>query len=336
MLKIAFFKTYKINSNSIPTDSKEIATTNTSNTAIHVDAKTLLAQPELLQQVFFSSLYQQNSDALIELLPLYQQLPDADKISIKYARALIARQEKNYKKAIDLYRDILSENADLSNIRMQLAIVLLDDKQLGIAAEQFSKVLADKNTPDAARQDIEKYMSWIKQQSKWMVNTRLRYINDENINRIPKQRQYGFWQLDAPQSAQGFAYGFALTKNQNLFGNWSLRPQVYLDGKSHWNNHTFDDITVSTSLALINSDAKKEWSVAPIYEKRWFATQAFSDKASLRGQFFYRLNPTLYSSNYIQYGEKNISNDIFWMDVANSLVHLYAILLHHNKHYKSV
>lgn len=76
------------------------------------------------------AILQKDDRVIQQLLSQYQELPNADKIMVQYAQAVLYEKRLQLKQAIRIYRKILSDNPSLNAIRFELAKVLFDDKQM--------------------------------------------------------------------------------------------------------------------------------------------------------------------------------------------------------------
>lgn len=282
-------------------EHQPVATVITQEHLPHLSTQQLLGNPKLLEQLLDNALETQNINAVHVLLPIYQQSSQQDEILLLYAQATLASSEQNHKKAIDLYRKIIAKRPELAPMRLNLAFLLLTDKQFDAAKHQLDKISHENDLPNDIKKQIEQAHQWIARQQQWAVQARLRYLHDKNINQAPKTKKEG-WTLPQPQSAQGMAYYLSLNKSQSLTDNWAIRYQGAIDGKSY-NKHNYDDLNTQVELGISHRHANQEWLITPIYGRRWFATKPYSQSIGLRSQYNQRLSPhwqVFTSAEYIQ------------------------------------
>lgn len=291
---------------------------------LHFSSQELLAQPAVLEQLLDHAIEQENIELIQTLLPLYQQLAQKDPILQRYAQAILAESTGDFKQAIALYRHMIADKPELTPMRVRLAWLLLRDKQTVAGQAQFEKILSDATLPDTIRQQIQHAQTALKQQQNWSLQTRIRYLDDKNINQAPKQSQYGHWQLPTAKAGQGVGYDLMLSKTQPLFQHWALRYQLSVDGKSYWNQHDFDDISTQLQLGLSHRQAQREWSLAPLYQYRWFAQQPYSQSVGVRGQASQIFSEHLQGFLSLQY-QQNRHHDRQYLDGKSAYANLTGL-----------
>lgn len=291
---------------------------------LHFSSSELLAQPAVLEQLLDQAIEQENIELIQILLPLYQQLTQKDPILPRYAQAILAESTGDFKQAIALYRHMIADKPELTPMRVRLAWLLLKDKQTIAGQAQFDKILSDETLPDTIRQQIQHAQTALKQQQNWSLQTRLRYLDDKNINQAPKHSQFGDWQLPTAKAGQGVGYDFLLSKNQPLLQHWALRYQLSVDGKSYWNQHDFDDISTQLQLGLSHRQAHQEWTLAPLYQYRWFAQQPYSQSVGVRGQASQIFSEHLQGFLSLQY-QQNRHHDRQYLDGKSAYANLTGL-----------
>lgn len=305
-----------------------IPTTQTTQTTksndLNFSSHELLAQPDVLESLLDHAIEQENIELIQILLPLYQQLAQKDLILQRYAQAILAESKGELKQAITLYRHIIADKPELTPMRVRLAWLLLRDKQTIAGQAQFDKILSDATLPDAIRQQIQHAQTTLKQQQNWTLQTRLRYLDDKNINQAPKQSQYGDWQLPTAKAGQGVGYDLMLSKNQPLFNHWALRYQLSVDGKSYWNQHDFDDISTQLQFGLSHRQAQQEWTLAPLYQYRWFSQQPYSQNFGVRGQINRIFSERLHAFASLQY-QHNQHHERQFLDGKSAYANLTGV-----------
>ena len=96
---------------------------------VNMTAEELIAQPGLLTRVLDSQLMLGNAENVEFLLPLYKKIANPDPLLILYSEAVVAESKGDMKTAIRLYREIWSQNPDLTPTRFRLAAALFADNQ---------------------------------------------------------------------------------------------------------------------------------------------------------------------------------------------------------------
>ena len=134
---------------------------------VNMTAEELIAQPELLTRVLDSQLMLGNAENVAFLLPMYKKINNPDPLLILYSEAVVAESRGDMKTAIRYYREILSQNPDLTPTRFRLAAALFADNQDEAADDQFQKVLADPNLPPEVSALTQQYKEALQKRQAW-------------------------------------------------------------------------------------------------------------------------------------------------------------------------
>ena len=146
------------------------------------------ANPLLLAQTLDAAIQQHKWSIAAHLLPLYAQVSPRDETLLSFARARLAHARGQYAQAIDAYRAILADKPTLTPIRLYLAQALFENQQNEAAVFQFEKIRADQ-PPAQVLQTVEQYLTAIRRRNAWRVDGWLNYLNDNNVNNAPSERE---------------------------------------------------------------------------------------------------------------------------------------------------
>lgn len=225
---------------------------------------------------------------------------------IRFAQATLAKKRGDYPKSIALLRDILASHAELTPIRVQLAIVLFHDKQVLASKSQFNKALADPNLPKDIAQLIGQYISVLDQRNQWRFNASGYYLEDDNVNnasdaKLIENTPFVKGSSMLPQKATGVSYSLGASKEFGLFNAHSIHFDTSVYGQSYWDNHGFDSITSRVYLGYRNTHARLRWSILPLYEHHWYGGETYKYSDGVRGQFLRSLSPRWQWSMALEY-----------------------------------
>lgn len=307
----------------LPQIEPEIESTPQKTTSdINVSDEDLKKDRELTQTLLNQAILIHRWDLVERILAIYLNFEQKDIILVRFAQAGLAKQEKNYKKTITFYREIIAARPDLTPVRLELAIALFEDRQDEAARDQFNKVLSD-SPPQNVAQQAQSYINALNRRDSWSFNFGLNYLREENINNISKNREIentGFIKNDnmMPKSAKGFSFYFGLERNFNLKNNHYLRIENSLFAKSFWDNHDNDDLINRLSVGYLNISNQRTLAVLPFYEKRWYGGKQYKDNKGLRLEYDYWLSPNLRIINAVEYS-KQYYKDYEQLDGNNKL-----------------
>jgi len=194
--------------------------------------------------------------------------------------ATIAAAQKDYDRAISLYRRILVHEPNTERVRLDLARAFFLKGDYDNADRQFRFARAG-DIDDAVKANIDRFLSAINRLREWTVNFSFALAPDTNQNAATSASQVSIFGLPfaldkgaRKQSGVGLAGNFG--------GEWSpllddnLKARIGADlYRVEYSGGQFDDMTISAyggpQLLFSNWDI----SVLATGFKRWFANQDY-------------------------------------------------------------
>lgn len=237
----------------------------------------LKANPAEFEELLGTLLRQGNAEALEELLPIYQQVPNYDPSVIDWGNAIIEAKRGNLDKSVSIYRKINAQLPNVKVLRFQLAMALFYNRQFVAAESEFEK-LRTEITSEEDKKVINQYIESINKQGSWDFNASVSYIDDSNITNAPKQGT----QLDLGNGT-GITYTSPRETGKGLdisvYGDkkWLYDNKMFTAlhlnsyGKYYWDNKNYNDITAGIGAGVGYQNAVTEVEVVPFYNKRWYA-----------------------------------------------------------------
>lgn len=271
--------------------------------------KNLTNNSELVRQMINRAIDTRQYELLPELIKIYQQSSEIDNILVAYAQAIILSQKGEYKEAITIYRHILAENPNFQPVRFRLAQVLFEDRQSEAALAQFRK-LQSENIPMDIALTIEQYIIALQKRNDWQISFGLTYLKENNINNASRADYiyvgnvpFKKTQESLPQKANGISYNLSLAKDFNLLSSHYLRAENELNGKSFWDNHSFDDLSNRINLGYLYQTAKSRIGLLPFYEIRWYGNHRYNHSYGIQFESDYWLTPKWQFSTKVELGK---------------------------------
>lgn len=261
---------------------------------IELDEKTLLANPTLLKRAMHSVVITKQIDAINVVLPIYQQLPDADTVLITYAKALLAHRQGRLTTAIDGYRQILAKRPEMSAVRLDLANALYADRQSIAARDQLLR-LQSQPLPDNVATHVSQAITAIDRETDWQFDANVYYRREDNINNAPKQRQISFGSgtltFPKPEKAHGIHAELGAKKRFNFDNHWYGNVQFNVVSDYFWDNHDYDDLSLRVGTGLGYQDAKFTAEIQPFAKKRFYGGKSYSANVGASGLISYQFTP---------------------------------------------
>ena len=275
----------------------------------------LEANPTEFETLLNNLLSQGNAEALKELLPVYEQVPNYDPSVIDWGNAIIAAKSGNLDEAVRMYRRINAQLPEIQILRFQLAMALFYNRQFVAAESEFERLRAEtKNEADI--KVINNYIDAINKQSNWDFGGSVSYVDDSNITNAPEEGT----RLERPDGSaitytspreSGNGLNFSFYGDKKWLNDNKIFTAVHLNtyGKYYWDNKDYNDITAGVGAGIGYQNAITEVELVPFYNKRWYAQgrngngdlESYSDTKGARVSLSQFLLPKLRYQGLISY-----------------------------------
>lgn len=240
---------------------------------ISMTSAELEKRPDLVIRALEPALMMGNVSTLEVIFPIYQKLPSQyhHPLATKWAEALLAKSQGEYRQSVRLYREILAEQAGNQPVRLQLATVLFANNELEAAEDQFKKLRAEP-LPQEVQTVIDEYLTAITQKDRWTFSGGLTYLNDPNINNAPKSgTTYGNWTAPKRESAEGIGFNFSVGKKWSWGNGFYNEVRLNGNGKYYWDNRKYNEVAGRANVGLGFQNAKTDVSLSPFMEQTLYA-----------------------------------------------------------------
>lgn len=282
--------------------------------SVSMSKEELANHPDLVIRALLPAVTMGNMENVALLFPIYQKLPPSfqDPLLTRWAEAILAKQNQNYRLAIKHYREILAQHSGLGEVRFQLAITLFENNELEAAEDQFKK-LRSENLPTEVAAVIDQYLNAINRKDRWTFNGGLTYLYDPNINNAPKAgTTYGNWTPPQPEKAQGIGFNFDVGKKWSWGNGFFNELRANTSGKYYWNNKKYNETSLRGTVGIGFQNARVSIALLPFMEQNLYAggskqsetLKRFSKTGGAGIEFSYWLSPKWqWTANY-EYGEQ--------------------------------
>ena len=179
---------------------------------ISLSKSQLANHPRLVLRGLILALYQNNTQAVQLLLPLYKQFPQQDNFLLTWAKAIEAREQGDLTQSIAYYRELFARDASLLPLRYQLAQTLFFNYENESAKIHFEKLRTEVDD-EKFLGVIDQYLFTLNQRNQWIWQVGLNFLNDDNLNNAPKSgTKIGNWTAWKKESGQGVGYSLSVEK----------------------------------------------------------------------------------------------------------------------------
>lgn len=258
------------------------------------------------ERLINASITKKRWDWMTFLLPIYRAHPKHDKALADFAEGLMWSDLGQHKRAIARFREVIADEPDSLYVRMNLAVLLYQDRQFEAAADQFRKVAADDALDEQSRAAVTQYLAAIQKQQKWRYNLGLNYEHTDNVNNASADQYIwvdgkclGFGpgmclkknEESLPRSANGIRYHANLARDFNIRGNHYLTVGTGLEGVNYWDARDFNEFTWRAEAGYAYRDVKRQFSFTPYIEQMWLSGDKYSRSAGVAADYIYWFSP---------------------------------------------
>lgn len=267
----------------------------------------LVASPSLTEALINRAVVAKNHDLLAVLLPVYMRIPKHDAILAAYVRGALAYHAGRHKEAISAYRSILAAQPDLSYVRLDLAVMLYEDKQYTAAEDQFYRLRTEPLAPQALAL-AEAYLAQIRQQRGWQYGLGLEYTRNNNINNASAMRELPSGGIKSenslPKSASGLAYAASFKRQFNWHGNHYGQLGADVNGLYYHQEPDYRELSWRLYGGYQYQDSRRRWALTPQLEYNRLGGQAYGRQWGVNSEYEHWLGRQWQGSASYQYRRK--------------------------------
>lgn len=335
---------------------KPLNTSTTHSTTKQLNEQDLLQNKILTEHILQTALVKKQWDLVIQILDIYKQIPDHDQPLYQYATAGYLRNQNKHTQSLAYYERMLQDNPELHYVRMDYMIVLFENKQLKQALEQIN-ILKTKNLHQSYQDLLIAYESAILKAKKIKFNVNMNYENTDNVNNASNIEyiqlgglQFKRNQESLPQKASGISYDISISKLDNIKGNHFLSTRLSLDGTYYFDNHDYNEETLTLDTAYQYRNIRHYFKLQPFFDYTRFNQTSYRHQLGIISDYSYSFLPNWQSSFSTYYSQQfytseqvaklydghSIGTSItqFWFPTQHQAVFLGADV--HHRHTKSL
>lgn len=255
---------------------KQAGVTNIDANSSLEEVYALLEQnPQAFEELLLRSISASDAAALKVLLPAYERYPEKDPSVIDWGNALIALQNGETKKAVEMYRKINAALPNVRLLRLQMASALYQNRQVNAAKSELQKLLREE-MPDSERKMLNDYIEVMKRANKWNFNANLSFVRDSNLEDAPPvgtkigDSTSNLTYTTPHEKGTGVNYGLSADKKWSYDNKLFTSFSAGVGGTYYWDNEKFNDVSANTSVGVGYQNATTEVEIAPTFGKSWY------------------------------------------------------------------
>jgi len=267
---------------------------------------------------------QRQWDALSSLLAEYESHPRADPFLVLYAKGGLYRHQKHYRAAIAAFSALLDAKPDFHHIRLDLALMQMEDKQYSEAIKTFEGLVNSPQVPAQVRQLAETYQKRLHKSYALDVSFSSSFTRNDNVNQASAERILSIGGIDfvradesMPKVGHGVNYGIRLRRMWALKNRHALSLELNYYGVHYWDQHDYSERSLRLAPAWLYQSHQQWVKVGPLYERNWLGGPRYGFRAGAQAEWGRKLQERHYLIPYFQYANKHYVLPTLWRYEGN-------------------
>lgn len=298
------------NEESVQTESAHAETVQ-DKSLLQLSGKELNKHPHLMAQLIEQLIKQKQWELLPSVLADYEILPEADPYLILYAKGALHRHQKNYYLAIGAFQALLHLKPELTYIRLDLAMMQIEDKRYSDAIKTLNQLVNLSGTPTQVKRLAETYLSQLQKFYDTDFVFSSSFVRNDNVNQASAVRTIELWGMEfvknpesLPKTAHGINYGIGIRKMLPLQGNHGLSLDLQNNGTYYWDQKGYSERILRFSPAYRYQTYDQWFKVGPVYEKNWLGNKEYGTRLGAQVEWGKQIRPRHYLIPYADYADK--------------------------------
>lgn len=245
--------------------------------------------------------------------------------------ANLAMREKDYNKAIKYYLHILKYYPDSVFARLELARAYFMNADYSLAEQQFLFVRSVKGLPEEIAYNIDIFLSAIRRQKNWSVNTYFSLVPDSNLNYASGDKEEcliafgGVFCRPLEQKEKGLGIKYGLNGNHYLRFTRNFGLQTSIDFSAlDYSTSRYDDYDVVMAIGPRYIFNKGEISLQPLAGVRWYQGNLYTNQYGIRLSSSFQLGNSWFFNAGTSYRNLSYKNDLLDDFLAADVINLYV------------
>lgn len=275
-------------------------------TPVELTDEDLRKNVRLTERILNQAMLQQDWSTLRRIMGFYPWMQGVDPILRDYVHGALLRHEGRYAQAIALYRRLLDLHPDLDYVRLELAMMLMENKAFDEAGAQIGQ-LSTRPLDPAARHDVESYRRALERQRGWQFRLGAGLAYNDNVNSANPDRllylplAFGtqtIWvpfakQSDAlPKADWGLKYSGEARIERNIRGNHYYTFGADVSGVAYRRMDDYDDRSLTLRGGYKHQDFNAWFAATPQVGRAWLGDQPYSRNYGLSLEYGYQPTPS--------------------------------------------
>jgi len=256
---------------------------------------------------------------LSTLLTEYESHPRADPFLVLYAKGALYRHQTHYLAAIAAFSELLDAKPELHHIRLDLALMQMEDKQYSEAIKTFEGLVNSSQVPVQIRQLAEAYQTRLQKFYALDVSLSSSFTRNDNVNQASAERILSIGGIDfvraeesMPKVGHGINYGIRLRRMRPLRTRHGLSLDLNYYGVHYWDQHDYSERSLRLAPAWLYQSHQQWIKIGPLYERNWLGGPRYGSRAGMQAEWGRKLSGQHYLIPHFQYANKHYVLPTLW------------------------
>ncbi|MDO4693899.1 MAG: surface lipoprotein assembly modifier [Eikenella sp.] len=246
--------------------------------------------PATLEAAIAQAMQMRQWAALGDLLARYAAVPGHNRDVLRYAQGAWLRSQQRHEEAAALYRELLADSPHLAVPKLELGILLLEDRRLRESAAVLQEVRPA--LPEPLAEAAEAYTQAAARMQDWRFSAGVSYEQTDNVNQAAGETQpllggirFTLSEESRPQPAHGVRYFVQAEQERNVGGRHYLRLAGDAGGIRYWDNTAYSEQSYGVEAGYLNHGVARSWGVVPFYRFNLLGGDAYGRQYGVRAEY---------------------------------------------------
>ena len=278
---------------------------------LQISEKDLNKHPRVMAQMIEQLIKQQQWGLLGAVLEKYEVHPQADPYLVLYAKGTLHRHRKNYYLAIGAFQALLHLQPELTYIRLDLAMMQIEDKQYSTAMETLEQLIRKQHTPLPIKRLAEQYLKQLRKLYAADFRFSGSYMRNDNVNQASAERSINLWGMSfmknedsLPKTGHGLNYGVGFRKLVAVQGHHAISLNAQYNATDYWDQKDYNERTLRLNPAYLYQNHNQWIKAGPVYEKNWLGGRQYGTRLGAQAEWGKQISARHHLIPYAEYTNK--------------------------------
>lgn len=246
--------------------------------------------PATLEAAIAQAMQTRQWTVLGDLLTRYASVPGHNRDVLRYAQGAWLRSQQKHEAAAALYRELLADSPHLAVPKLELGILLFEDRRLQESKAVLQEV--QPALPEPLAEAARAYIQAGERMQDWRFSVGVSYEQADNVNQAAGEAQpllggirFTLSEDSRPKAAHGVRYFAQAEQERNVAGRHYLRLAGDAGGIRYWDNTAYSEQSYGVEAGYLNHGIAHSWSLVPFYRFNLLGGHAYGRQYGVRAEY---------------------------------------------------